>query len=116
MKLQRLAAIAAKEAVKSKHQYKLGAVIYKQGKVISRGYNDTKRGFSGYRGYWEGSLHAEISALIRARSDVRGCSILVFRVGGGDSRPCHSCMAALKAAGIKNVVYAHIGEFVKEKI
>lgn len=115
-KMERIAKLAAEEAAKSSYHYKLGAVIFKQGKVISKGYNDTKRGFSGYRGYWEGSLHAEIAALVKARTDVSGCSILVHRRNSGDSHPCSSCMAALKSAGIKNIYYSEAGQLLKEKL
>ena len=115
-KLDRIVKVAAEEAAKSSYHYKMGAVIFKQGKVISKGYNDTKRGFSGYRGYWEGSLHAEIAALVKSRTDVSGCSILVHRRYSGDSHPCNSCMAALKSAGIKNIFYSEAGTLLKEKL
>ena len=116
MKLRRIAEIAAEQAELSKHHYKHGAVIFRQGKVISKGYNETKRGFSGYRGYWEGSLHAEIAALVKSRMDVSGCNILVYRRGRNNSRPCALCMAAIQAAGLKTLFYTQDGEIVKEKI
>ena len=70
--LDRLVNIAFKQAIKSTHQYKHGAVIFRQGKVISKGYNETHRGVSQYKGYWEGSCHAEIAALIRAKGTAAG--------------------------------------------
>ena len=114
--LDRLVSIAFKQAVKSTHQYKHGAVIFRQGKVISKGYNETHRGVSQYKGYWEGSCHAEIAALIRAKGTAAGASILIVRRHYRNSRPCNSCRAALQVAGIKNVFYTDDGNLVKEKI
>jgi len=116
MKIKRIADIAEEEATKSHHHYKLGAVIFKQGKVISKGHNDTKRGFSGYRGFWEGSLHAEIAAIIKSRTDVSGCSILVRRRYGRDSSPCPNCMAAIKGAGLKKVYFYKNDELIVERL
>ena len=116
MKIKRIADIAEEEATKSHHHYKLGAVIFKQGKVISKGHNDTKRGFSGYRGFWEGSLHAEIAAIIKARTDVSGCSILVRRKYGRDSGPCPSCLAAIRSANLKKLYFYKDDKLVVEKL
>ena len=103
-------------ALKSTHRYKHGAVIFKQGKILSTGFNKTERGFSGFPDYWQGSLHAEIAAIINARTDVRGCSIMVVRHNAGNSKPCNACLAAIKAAGIKKLFYTQEGNLVKGKI
>ena len=115
-KIQRICNIAKKQALRSSHTYKLGAVIFKHGKPIAKGYNKTKRGLSKDYGHWEGSLHAEIAALINARTDVKGSSILVARSTGGLARPCNECMAALKEAGIKWVYYTDGLTINKEKM
>lgn len=96
---------ALQEAEKSTHNYKLGAVIFKNGKIISRGYNKTNRGISPNYGHWAGSCHAEIAAIIAARTDLKGKSILVARKGRLLARPCTSCRAAIKESGIKNIFY-----------
>lgn len=105
MKLSRLAKIATDEAHKSTHHYKLGAVIFKHGKVLSKGFNKTNRGVAKDYGHWSGSLHAELAAIIGARADTKGTSLLVVRSTGGISKPCEACMAAMKEAQIKKVYY-----------
>lgn len=116
MKLLRIVSICMKQAAKSKHRHKHGAVIFKQGKVISRGHNETKHGNSKFKGYWSGSLHAEISAIIKANTSLDGCSICVVRSNLRTSFPCVSCMAALKKVGIKNLYYSDDGAIMKERI
>lgn len=101
----KLAEIALKEAEKSKHRYKLGAIIFKQGKIISKGYNQTNRYNRFNYGHWEGSLHAELAALLGALKRARGASLMVVRKGYRMAYPCPDCMAALKDAGIKRVFY-----------
>lgn len=115
-KIQRICNIAKKQALRSSHQHKLGAVIFKHGKPISKGYNQTHRGLSRSYGHWEGSLHAEIDALISARTSVKGSSILVARSTGGIARPCAECMAAIKQAGIKWVYYTDGLSVDKERV
>lgn len=43
-------------------------------------------------------LHAEIAALVRCRK--KPYAIYIARAGGGYSKPCPVCMAAIKEAGI----------------
>lgn len=93
-RLTKLLKTANKEAVKSKHNHKLGAVIYKHGKIVSKGFNKTNRGFNANYGHWAGSLHAEIAAIIAARTSLKGATLLVARKGGGLARPCESCTLA----------------------
>lgn len=116
MNLHKLLKRAKNEAQKSEHQYKLGAVIFRQGKVIGKGFNKTKRGISNLRGFWTGSVHAEIAALISTRGNADGSSILVVRHNGRCARPCVACFAALKEAGIKRVFYSNNGFIDMEKV
>jgi deoxycytidylate deaminase len=116
VKIQRLIKAASKEAAKSSHNYKLGAVIVKHGKIISRGYNKTNRGHSSNYGHWSGSLHAELAAIIAARTDLKGSSILVTRTGETLAKPCECCMAAIKESGIKWVYYTTGAGVDKEKV
>lgn len=107
---------AVKEAKKSSHAYKLGAVIFKHGKIIARGYNKTNRGVSANYGHWSGSLHAELAAIISSRTSLKGSSLLVARSTGSMARPCASCMAAIKEAGIKNIYYTTGKGVDKERV
>lgn len=116
MNLDRLTTIALKEAEKSEHRYKHGAVLFRQGKPISKGHNQTNRGHNAAKGYWAGSLHAEIASLINARTDTRGASILVVRRNLRNSLPCSNCFAALKAEGIKSIFYSDNGVINETRI
>ena len=103
-------------AEQSKHRYKLGAVVFKQGKILSKGYNETKRGVGKITGYWEGSLHAEVSAILGVNTSVYGASVLVVRRNLRNSRPCVSCLAFLKRAGIKRVFYFQDNALINERL
>ncbi len=88
-----------------------GALIVRGGRIVGRGVNKDRNDpeFSKAPGS-AFAVHAEIDALRNAgNTPVKGATIYVARVGSsGDlrmSRPCASCQAALKAAGVKTVVY-----------
>ena len=105
MKILSALKLALRVSEQSAEHYKLGAVIFKR-RPISIGYNKTNRSWNGsHYGHWAGSLHAEIAALIGARSSVKGASIFVARKSGRLAKPCSACMAALKEAEIKTVWY-----------
>lgn len=89
-----------------------GAVIVKAGSVISlgvnkwrnRSLNNQKEGYNPHLTY-----HAEVDAIGHANTDLTGAVIYIARIGKGGaerfSRPCQRCTQAIKAAGIKKVVY-----------
>jgi pyrimidine deaminase RibD-like protein len=90
-------------------KWPLGAVIVKGGAVMGIGWYKLRNRPTVVAGCSE---HAEQAALRRARkSDLNGATIFVARVGkGGEprvARPCSECENALRAAGIKKVVYTH---------
>jgi tRNA(Arg) A34 adenosine deaminase TadA len=108
--------LALKVAQTSKSRKKVGALLIHKNKVITQGVNqDTKSHpiqarFAEMVGLSEKIyLHAEISALVRCRSEVD--TIVVARLGGhnGDelrnARPCPICSLAIKEAGIENIYY-----------
>jgi dCMP deaminase len=106
----------------SKHsdhpQHKLGAVITRGNKVVSIGYNKNKTHTKSNH-CWK-RLHAEISAIIKARQDLTGCSIYIYREkkdgSFGLARPCHTCMLAIKEAGITKAHYTTEKGYTEEKI
>jgi deoxycytidylate deaminase len=102
--------IASRQAEKSTHRYKLGAVIVKGGRVLSTGYNEIRYS----KELQKGSIHAEEAAilkLLKAKrlSDLAGADLYVSRIShGGYSRlscPCAGCMALIRAVLIKKVIY-----------
>lgn len=75
------------------HKYRMAALVMRGGSVLAVAHNTGRR---------EG--HCERRA-IRPYSDMRGATIVVVRANRGISRPCEACYAAIRAAGIKKVVY-----------
>ena len=88
----------------------MGCVIAIGSRVIAVGWNQVKTHTQSNS--WGHYLHAEIHALLGLRPyDMRGSTMYVCRVRkGGDmgmSKPCAACQAAIRAAGIKQVVYTN---------
>lgn len=118
--------MARKAAFQSDHpDHKHGAVLVKGGKILSVACNMVE--FSKHAGlhrpytdYTSGSLHAEIAALRSKSKDVtRGAIMYVVRIGGKGnadlmlSAPCEMCQNAMRAAGIKRVIYSVDNEVVE---
>jgi diaminohydroxyphosphoribosylaminopyrimidine deaminase/5-amino-6-(5-phosphoribosylamino)uracil reductase len=93
--MTRFMRIAEKVAQQSNHpQHKLGCVIVKGGKVISKAANNSP-----------GRGHAEQRA-VRPHNNFVGCCAYVARINGKKtSMPCPKCMEVLKKAGIKTVIF-----------
>lgn len=105
--------IAIEEALRSQHSSKHGAVIVKNGKIISSSRNqycsfDRIGNFKAR--IW--SIHAEMNALQGLpRSVTRGADMYVVRVSKKNheymnSKPCKICSSLIKKAGIRNVYYS----------
>ena len=107
------------------HPFKVGAVIFKNNRIISFGYNSKR--FCGkihpkYRSQYD-SLHAEQDAILNVKdwSKLSSSSILVIRItrSGNISmaKPCDMCMSMIQHVGLKEIYYSnHDGEIIKEKI
>lgn len=87
----------------------VGAVIYRGSTVIGVGFNKIKshpKLANEDRFY---SLHAEMSAIINAKQDLKGCSIYVYReFKDGNvalSKPCNLCMPSIIESGITKIYY-----------
>lgn len=120
----------AEEASKLSDHYrhKIGAVIAKGRKVISTGFNTISKShpLQAYYASCVGRkeaiyLHAEVAAIVASKAcvgDLEGCTMYVFRRGlDGNirmSRPCRSCLKALKDFGICTIVYTSDVGIVKE--
>jgi len=82
-----------------------GAVIVRGGRVISMGFNSTDQRREMDYNY----THAEMHAILRARSDVSGAKIYVFRQDRygfiSNSKPCNRCYEILKEHGIRRAIY-----------
>lgn len=102
--------LAVKQAAKSNCLHKLGAVIVKNGRVLSVGYNEIR--YSHFTK--KGTVHAEEAAIIKLMqakdfASLAGSTLYVTRVSPAGktalSKPCSRCMELIKAVGIKKVVY-----------
>jgi dCMP deaminase len=93
----------------------VGAVIVKDGRILSTGYNGTPPGFTNCCTHWDGEytkehhdwsktyeIHAEMNAIIwaaRKGISIEGASIYVTL------EPCSECSKNLIASGIVRIVY-----------
>jgi len=108
--------IAHELAVASKCVSKqVGAVIVKDGRILSTGYNGTPAGYTNCSEHWSGEytkdhhewsktyeIHAEMNALIWAAREgisIKDATIYVTL------EPCSECSKNLIASGIKRIVY-----------
>lgn len=106
----------------------IGAVIVNGNYVVAKSSNHRKSHTVQHRydrktNYYSkyANIHAEIGALIKSgRKDVSGCEIYVYREDAhknlASSRPCCSCMQAIKDSGIKHIFYTGFGGFFYEKV
>lgn len=94
----------------------VGAVIVKDGRILSTGYNGTPAGYENCNDHWNGiytkehhewsktyEIHAEMNAIIwaaRKGISIEGATIYVTL------EPCSECSKNLIASGIKRIVYA----------
>ena len=93
----------------------VGAVIVKDGRILSTGYNGTPTGYTNCCDYWNGEytpehhewsktyeIHAEMNAIIwaaRKGISIEDATIYVTL------EPCSECSKNLIASGIKRIVY-----------
>jgi len=108
--------LAARIAETSELSQKHGAVIVKSGRVISVGVNKWRNRAlleiipdEQDQYYPTLSYHAEIDALSRAGTHVEGSIVYVARINNNGehkfSRPCDNCLAELKTAGVRKIIY-----------
>jgi len=93
----------------------VGAVIVRDGRILSTGYNGTPSGFTNCCDHWEGKytnehhewsktyeIHAEMNAIIWAAREgikIKDATIYVTL------EPCSDCSKNIIASGIKRIVY-----------
>ena len=94
----------------------VGAVIVKNGRILSTGYNGTPAGFTNCNEHWNDEytkdhhewsktyeIHAEMNAIIWAARQGISISDATIYV---TLEPCSECSKNLIASGIKRIVYA----------
>lgn len=94
----------------SDYKIKIGAVIVKK-KPISAAANKlvTHPKYANPNKTDKLSVHAEVRAVINSETSVEGSTIYVYREKKdgtpGLARPCKHCLAVLKDAGVKKIIY-----------
>ncbi|MEA3512051.1 MAG: deaminase [Campylobacterota bacterium] len=104
----------------------VGAVIVKDGRILSTGYNGTPAGYTNCKTYWDSEytkehhewsktyeIHAEMNAIIWAAREgisIKGADIYVTL------EPCSECSKNLIASGIKRIVYDRAYEHTNSDI
>lgn len=122
LRVEKMIELSLKQARKSSYKHRLGACITLGRKVLGVGYNKVNRYQSRVKTTsWDGSLHAEIAAVLDALRNhpverLRGTTVTVVRIGkSGELRlamPCKSCYNSLRNLGIKEVRFSNdVGSF-----
>lgn len=104
----------------------VGAVIVKDGRILSTGYNGTPAGFQNCNEHWDNKytkdhhdwsktyeIHAEMNAIIWAAR--KGISIEDGTIYV-TLEPCSECSKNLIAAGIKRIVYDKAYEHTNSEV
>lgn len=104
---------AVEEALKSTHQNKHGAVIFKGKRIYAIGYNQPSRSVRSINPIakrWNTSVHAEVASILNSKRDLQGLDILVVRMNNKKqfrySKPCIFCLNYIDYCGIRNVYYS----------
>lgn len=118
MKL-RMFQLAKQMSLKSTGIHRLGCVIAKKNKVISRGFNTCYKTHPATP-HPSQTLHAEIRAVLQAPTNLKGAVAYVYREhkngDAANARPCETCQQVLRNLGIKTVYYTDSGSFKEMRL
>ena len=111
---EKLINIAIEEANKSTHKYfKLGCIIFKKKQIISTGHNHPYKSRHNLHPNFKKfkySVHAEVDAILNARTSLKNCSLLVIRINKHNkllnAKPCLKCLSYIKHVKIKKLFYS----------
>jgi len=106
--------LAIEEAKQSTHPlFKLGCVIFKKKIIISTGRNynlKSRKSLHPKFTRWKNSVHAEVDAIINAKTDLKNCCLFVVRINKKNNfllaKPCQQCQQYIKHVGIKKIYYS----------
>ena len=98
--------IAEEQAYKSVQNFRHGAVLVKDGKILSKGHN--KPIASDKPG--QHSVHAEVNAIKNSGKSCENAILYVVRVnnnsGLANSKPCKHCLHFMKVMKVQRVFYS----------
>ena len=105
---------AMDEAEKSNNRFRMGSIIFDKKNIISSGHNCSFRSAKHLHPNFQkrkNSIHAEVDAIIKARTNIKGFSLIVVRLSAKGkltlAKPCNHCMMYIEYVGIKNVFYSN---------
>ena len=109
----RILKIAIEESKKSTYPHKIGCVIFRKKTVISYDHNYECSHRNKLHPRFQRvptTIHAEVATIIKAKTDLKHCEMLVVRVNKQNklllAKPCNWCMEYIKYIGIKKVYYS----------
>ena len=104
---------AIKIARNGDHKQRVGCIIFDKKKILSSGHNQCQRSVKKLHPKfqrWKGSIHAEVDAIIHAKTDLKGTCLLVVRINKKEqlrfAKPCQHCMKYIQYVGIKKVFFS----------
>lgn len=107
--------IAKRIALHSEYRIQMGAVLVGKRPICS-GFNKLKSHptYANPEKHIKISIHAEIDCILKAKKDIRGSDIYVYREYRNGipaiARPCENCILELRKAGIRKIFYS-VSEF-----
>lgn len=120
MTLPSIAKMIRKEAARCDMRHKLGAVVLKNGKIISTAHNQ-RRHVKFLKKSWvkrEETVCAERMALIKTLDKCAGTVVYVGRVNREGSflmaKPCEACLNMMREVGVKKIFYTDCDGNFKE--
>jgi tRNA(Arg) A34 adenosine deaminase TadA len=116
--------VAREMSFQSNHpEQRLGAVIIKSGKIISKSFNqgDKTHTYIKRNGeHYNQTIHAELACIFKVKNKelLQGATIIVYRETKngdlGNSRPCPMCYKLIQASGIKRIIYTTMDGLFQE--
>jgi deoxycytidylate deaminase len=112
-RIRRLIDMAIKESQKSSYRHKVGVIIVKGSRIISKGYNDVRYKSTGSIKYSEfkESRHAERDAVSKLdKEEVKGTIVFIGRgYKNGEyalAAPCDCCLSMLIEMKVKRIIFS----------
>ena len=95
--------------------FRLGAVLVKNGKIISKAFNCGKKShpYIHRNGeFYNQTIHAELACILKVKNKERlqGATIIVYRERRdghmANAKPCPMCEKLIRSYGIKKIIYS----------
>jgi len=110
---KRFVELAIEEAKKSIYEQRMGCIIFNKKIIISSGHNyalKNRKRLNPKFQKWKGSIHAEVDAILNAKSNLKNCHLLIIRINKKNefrlALPCNKCRQFIEHVGIKKVFYS----------